>query len=243
MPSIDENMQLWNSSHEWCLDGDEWDNQAAHCNIPYGEWKQSIVEAFIYSNIDENSHALEIAPGHGRWSEFLIKRAKRVMLVDLSPNCIEFCKERFSEFDNVDYFVNNGKSLDFVSNNSIDFVWSYDSFVHMEKDVIESYFAEISRALRPKGKAIIHHAGRRNAALRLQFMRKLGKRMAFHYDVISFDDKRGNWGGRSNISRELIAKVAKKYGLEVEDQVDTWGENYEYNMKLFKDYMTILIKP
>ena len=242
MPTIDENLRIWNDQHHWSKDGDEWDDQAAFCAQPYDEWKKSIVETFIYSNIDENSNVLEIAPGHGRWTEFILSKAKRVTLVDLSPKCIEFCRDRFSEFDSISYYVNDGKTLRFIESNSIDFIWSYDSFVHMEKDVIESYIREFSRILKPGSKAIIHHAGRRNLALKLQFLQKLGRRGQRLYEDISWGKGTRRDGRRSNVSKEAIGGLAKQNGLVVEAQVDSWGTDAEYNAKVFGDYISILEK-
>lgn len=240
MPTINENIRMWNAEYSWNRHGDEWDDQAAFCHQPYKKWKESIVDIFINENINDNSAVLEIAPGHGRWTEFIVKKAKRVILVDVSPKCIDYCKDRFSEFKNVTYCVNDGRRLHCVEDDSIDFAWSYDSFVHMERDVIESYFSEFSRILKPNSRAIIHHAGRRDLTLCLGFLQKLGRPGKFLYQIISFGRTRGLHGSRSNISKELIARIAEKNGLVVEAQVDSWGEDSKYNVRLFGDYISTL---
>ena len=40
----------------------------------------------------------------------------------------------------------------------VDRVWSFDVFVHTLAEDIEPYVAEITRVLKPGGRAIIHHA-------------------------------------------------------------------------------------
>jgi ubiquinone/menaquinone biosynthesis C-methylase UbiE len=242
MPTIEENKKVWDEEYIWKKNGDEWDQQAAYCNQPYEEWKESIVKTFIYKNINPESNVLEIGPGHGRWTEFILKKAKNVILVDLSPNCIDFCKRRFSKFKNISYYVNDGKNLNFIKDNSIDFIWSYDSFVHMEREVIESYFREFARILRINGKAVIHHPGRRNITLWLNFLQKFGKWGVYLYQILSLGKiKRGD-GWRSNISKELIKKIAENNHLKVEAQINSWGENFKYNIKLYRDYISILSK-
>lgn len=180
----------------------------------------SIAENFIYKNINKNSVVLEIGAGQGRWSEFILKKAERVILVDVSEKCINFCRKMFSKSNNVEYYVNDGKRLDFIKENSVDFVWSFDSFVHMERDVIDAYFREFSRILKKGGKAIIHHHG--------------GRR--------SLSDTLPLLGMRSNVSKQTIKELAKKHKLAVKYQTQSWGKNSEFNCKLRDDYISEIVK-
>jgi SAM-dependent methyltransferase len=41
---------------------------------------------------------------------------------------------------------------------SVDFVFSFDSFVHPNRDVIEAYLCELGTRLKPGGKGFIHHS-------------------------------------------------------------------------------------
>jgi SAM-dependent methyltransferase len=99
---------------------------------------------------------LEIAPGYGRMTEYLLRLTDRLSVVDLSEPCIEECKKKFgSRIEK--YSLGDGKSLDFPDG-FFDFVFSYDSFVHMSDEVINCYLGEISRTLRSGGNAFIHHS-------------------------------------------------------------------------------------
>jgi hypothetical protein len=69
---------------------------------------------------------LEIAPGHGRWTEFLLD-CKRLILVDLSPSCIDYCRKRSSGHHNISYHVGDGRSLPENCSGEVDFVFSFDS--------------------------------------------------------------------------------------------------------------------
>ncbi|MFH0945547.1 MAG: class I SAM-dependent methyltransferase, partial [Planctomycetota bacterium] len=95
MPSVEWN-KYWDR-YEWTHDGEEWDGQARYCGQPYDAWKASLLETFVQDDLQPSSVVLEIAPGHGRWSEYLIGKAGRVLLVDLNPGCIEFCRKRFAD--------------------------------------------------------------------------------------------------------------------------------------------------
>ena len=73
---------------------------------------------------------LEIAPDHGRISRFLAPLSRRLVLVDLAPNCIAACRQRFAHLRHLEYHVNDGRSLPMVAAASIDAVVSFDSLVH-----------------------------------------------------------------------------------------------------------------
>lgn len=234
MPSREFNYLMWNEKHEWPKDGDEWSGQAKFCKVPYDEWKDSIYRRFIKENL--GGAVLEIGPGHGRWTGYLTK-TQRLVLVDMSPNCISFCKKRFSSMKNIDYHVNDGKSLP-VQDSSIDFIWSFDTFVHIERDTLEPYLAEFARVLKPSGRAVIHHPGRRHLWLAPLASAGVFGKMA--YDKISLGMHVRNSGWRANISRELFRKLAEDSGLEVLEQTDSWGK---CGVRLFSDCVSTLRKP
>ncbi|MHB1326060.1 MAG: class I SAM-dependent methyltransferase [Thermoleophilia bacterium] len=238
--TIQNNLEIWDEHYAWPQDGDEWSGQANRCNQPYEKWKQSIVDSFIRPNISESSAVLEIAPGHGRWSEEIIRLSRQATLVDLSPACIEFCRQRFSAFDNVSYLANDGRSLAGVADNSVDFIWSFDAFIHMNADVIDSYFSEARRVLKADGITFIHHAGRNNRFLPFSFLRSLGRPGRKLYKLMTMGKLRDDDGWRSDISRQKIVKLARKNGMAVQDQIRSWGASGEYSFEKYGDYISIL---
>lgn len=164
--------------------------------------------------------------------------------MDLSPNCISFCRNRFNGFNNIVYFINDGRTLSPIKDSSIDFIWSFDSFVHMDQSVIGSYFAEFRRVLKRGGRATIHHPGRKHSSLWLwDCLRHFGNLGRVVYMLISMGRLRSHDGLRSNLSRELVASIARKNGLIVEMQFDSWGGDDQYNVRLFADCITILRRP
>src|SRR3954453_7559718 len=99
---------------------------------------------------------LEIAPGFGRWTSYLLPACDRYVGVDLSPAAIAACRERFAHVDHAEFHVNDGTSLGVVGDSSVDFAFSFDSLVHVEPDAIAGYVAELARVLTPDGVALIH---------------------------------------------------------------------------------------
>jgi 2-polyprenyl-3-methyl-5-hydroxy-6-metoxy-1,4-benzoquinol methylase len=153
MPTIEENQQTWDQSYEWSKQGDEWSSSWGSAKA---QWFESIlprVNAFLPAGT-----ILEIAPGFGRWTNYLKNACDRLIVVDLSEKCIKSCQQRFISDSHIEYHVNDGKSLAMIPDNSIDFVFSFDSMVHAEADVLETYLAQIATKLTPNGVGFIHHS-------------------------------------------------------------------------------------
>ena len=101
---------------------------------------------------------LEIAPGYGRWTRFLLHGSKLYRGVDVSQNCVEFCKQRFESQPHARFFQNDGKDLSAVADHKYNLVFSFDSLVHLDMECIVAYIGQIVRLLAPKGVAFIHHS-------------------------------------------------------------------------------------
>lgn len=163
MPSLEENIKAWGNAQRWTgdlEDGDKWSRAWGSAEM---QWYGSILPR-IHKYISTPSQVLhvgsilEIAPGYGRWTQYLQALCKKLIVVDLNSNCIEACQEKFSSLSHIEYHVNDGKSLEMIEDQSIYFLFSYDSFVHMEINVVDSYLSEITRKLKPNGIGFIHHS-------------------------------------------------------------------------------------
>lgn len=168
MPSITENISHWGEKYGWSAEGDEW---SARWGGVEAQWFGA-----IYPRIREFLPAttvLEIAPGFGRWTQFLKDHCENLVAVDINEICIDRCKERFSSSGHVTCHVNDGKSLDMVPDNSVDFVFSFDSLVHAEADVIEAYLAQLERKLTPDGVGFLHHSNIGEYSLRWRIRSRL----------------------------------------------------------------------
>jgi SAM-dependent methyltransferase len=153
MASIEENLKHWNEDNEWQAGGDIWSQVWGGVA---SQWYGTILPR-IRSYVPAST-ILEIAPGFGRWTGFLLPLCRHLVVVDLSPKCIEACRRRFADYSSIEYHVNDGRLLEDVRDESIDFAFSFDSLVHVEIDVLIDYFAQLARKLTPNGVAFMHHS-------------------------------------------------------------------------------------
>jgi FkbM family methyltransferase len=192
-----EEQKYWDKSDGWIEDGESW-------SIPFGG-TEKLWNEFIYPKIYSylKGSVLEIAPGHGRMTSNLVDHSSDLYIVDMNESCIDFCRDKFKSKNNMHYYANNGTSLKCIEDNSLDFIFSWDSFVHMQKFVIEKYLEEIGKKLKVGGFGAIHHSN-----------------LVGGNDEYSFE----NIQGRSNFSPQLFKSMCEKYGLEIVDQYD-----FEFN--------------
>lgn len=153
MPTLDENSENWTAGWDWSHQGDEW------------SWWWGDTSALWHGALMPRIHPLvpagtilEIAPGFGRWTQYLKDLCDSLVIVDMTEQCIEHCRERFADSSHIAYHVNDGRSLAMVDDSSIDFAFSFDSLVHAGPDVLGSYLQQLAAKLKPDGIGLIHHS-------------------------------------------------------------------------------------
>ncbi len=152
MGNLEENLRTW-TSHSWADGGEEWSQVwGGSANLWWGSLFPRIASHLPASTI------VEIAPGAGRLSHFLSDWANRLVLIDVTPRCIEICRARFAARPHVDVRLNDGRTLPGVADRSVQLVFSFDSLVHVDLEIVGAYLAEIRRVLAPGGVAFLHHS-------------------------------------------------------------------------------------
>jgi ubiquinone/menaquinone biosynthesis C-methylase UbiE len=206
MPTIHENKCFWETTYDWSGAGDEW-------SAPWGG-TQNLWDYVVYPRIQAYLPAhtvLEIAPGFGRWTQFLKQYCDHLTTVDLSSKCVEHCRERFADSPHVLILQNDGRMIPITENSSIDFVFSFDSLVHVESDVLQAYLQEIARVLKPSGTAFIHHSNIGEYRLLMKVGRRLpqfASRAAAKAYLLPIE----HWRGES-VSASWLASACRQYGL------------------------------
>ena len=122
MPTIEQNNELWDGKYEWPEQGDEWSRAWGGVSSQWFGTLLPRLKSFVPAPT-----ILEIAPGFGRWTQFLRPLCSKLVLVDVSPKCIAACQRRFAGDEGIQYHVNDGQSLAMVADESVDFAFSFDS--------------------------------------------------------------------------------------------------------------------
>jgi SAM-dependent methyltransferase len=153
VPSLNENRATWDDRYDWSSLGDEWSRP---WGSPQGQWGGAIlprIRRFLPA-----PSILEIAPGMGRWTEFLLDQCDDFIGVDVAAQCVRACHDRFAAIEKATFYQNDGQTLPDVTSASVDFAFSFDSLVHVNDDVLASYVGELRRVLKPDGVAVLHHS-------------------------------------------------------------------------------------
>lgn len=197
MPDLNWNKVTWDTAYGWHDGGEEWSTA----------WGGS--EAQWFGCIFPRLHRffpprkiLEIAPGFGRWTKFLVPVCDKFVGIDLSPKCIDACRNRFSACTHADFFANDGQSLQTAQDGEFDLVFSFDSLVHADKAVLAAYIPQILRKLSSVGVAFIHHS-----------------------NLLEYKGALGNLHGRSTaVSADVVAAlIGDSGGRVLVQEIVNWG--------------------
>jgi ubiquinone/menaquinone biosynthesis C-methylase UbiE len=218
MPDIEANERWW-TEHSWRGQGDAWSRR----------WGGSDYQWFgmLYPRVREFLPAgtiLEIATGHGRWTQYLVPLCERLIGIDLVLGCVDACRKRFADQPHASFHKNDGRSLEMVPDGEVDLAFSFDSLVHCESDVVESYVHELSRKLSSQGVAFLHHSN-------------LGAYLDPETGQLPF--RKGGWRGES-MSAPLFDRFCREAGLRcIGQELVRWREKEHW----FRDCFSMLTRP
>jgi len=113
-------------------------------------------DRYILPYVKADQVALEIGPGGGRWTRYLLD-FRRLYVVDYHAEILEELGTRFNK-PNMQFIVNHGTDFPGVPEKSVDYVLSVACFVHLEPDIIEAYLKNIATILKPGGHAFLTYS-------------------------------------------------------------------------------------
>jgi ubiquinone/menaquinone biosynthesis C-methylase UbiE len=203
--SLKANREIW-EHWNWTCGGDEWTLSP--------EWKESLIKNVLHQYIRPGGHILEIGPGAGRWTSVLVKMTDTFTAVDIAESCIRICRQQYGNKSGTTFLVGNGQDLAGVADASVDAIWSFDVFVHINLGETARYVNEFKRVMRPGSVGVVHHGGDGGLS--------------------------GGW--RSNLTSAAFRELLEDAGLRVVRVFQSWqdGEK-EYDVGL--DAITVFSMP
>lgn len=113
---------------------------------------------YVQPNI-QNAVVVDLGSHAGKWIPQMDK-AKHLICVDIFPEGFENIKELKSAgiltCPQIDFYLTSGNELAGIPDNSVDFIFSMDSLVRSEREIIQAYLKEFKRVLKPTGKTCVH---------------------------------------------------------------------------------------
>lgn len=157
MPDLEWNKQKWTSHAKEHIAKKEFDTYGYHWGDPEKlSGLNKIKKKFINPYINESQAALEIGPGGGRWTQYLLD-FKIVYCVDINDIMFELLREKFDN-KNIKFIKNDGTNFPEVPNNSIEYVFSFGTFVHLEPLFILEYLKNLKPKLAPNANVVIQYS-------------------------------------------------------------------------------------
>jgi SAM-dependent methyltransferase len=208
VPDLNWNQTVWGSNYGWQDRGEEWSTAWGGSE---SQWFGSIfprLHRFLPAR-----RILEIAPGFGRWTKFLVPVCDEFVGIDLSEKCIDACRERFAAAKRASFFSNDGSSLAAAPDASFDLVFSFDSLVHAEFGVMESYIPQVLGKLSVGGVAFLHHS-----------------------NLLAYGNTLGVPHGRAlSVSADVVGKLIERSGgtILIQEVVNWGGEHLIDCLTLF----------
>ena len=189
----DQYVRVWERSDTATLDhvGDEWSHP---------EEFRDLLRKYASPEKD----ALEIGSGGGRITSTAVGLFRHVYACDVSSEMLRKAQESV-KVQNASFHKIDGFTLANFPNETMDFVYSHDVFVHFSSLQVYPYFFEIKRVLKPGGMGLIsfrHFVTNfdmfKSQSLRYWGERRLPPHMRDHF-----------------VTEEMIGKMLDDAGLEL----------------------------
>lgn len=122
-----------------------------------GDYRKIKTE-YLLPNI-QGKTVIDLGCYSGKWTEQMLT-AKKVIAVDITVHSFEYIKtmiaESFNGMPEFEFYKTKGDELSGIPDQSVDFIFSMDSLVRSEKQILEAYIKEFKRVLKPDGKTCVH---------------------------------------------------------------------------------------
>jgi SAM-dependent methyltransferase len=123
---------------------------------------QFIRERFVIPFVNPEHTGVDIGCGGGRWTRYLLG-FKTVYAVDYYDELLSEFRKTFNRYKHVRPIKNNGTDFPGVASQSVDYVFSFGCFGHINQNLIDGYLGHIKEILKPGGNVVIHYSDKNKA--------------------------------------------------------------------------------
>lgn len=144
-------------------------------------------DKYILPYVKPDQVGLEIGPGGGRWTRYLLG-FKHLYVVDYHAELLSELRRQCNQV-NMQFIVNHGSDFPGVPANSVDYIVSVACFVHLEPYLIESYLSNMHSVLKTGGNVVLTYSDKTKVGGQLnstfsqnspERMRNMVKAAGFH---------------------------------------------------------------
>ena len=115
-----------------------------------------IRDRYVLPYVNAKHHAVEIGPGGGRWTRYLMGFGK-LYVVDYHSELLEELKKNFNE-TNLIFIKNNGTDFPDIEHGAIDYLFSFGTFVHLDQPLIEAYLKNMKSIIKSNANIVIQYS-------------------------------------------------------------------------------------
>lgn len=113
-------------------------------------------ERYLLPYVNDQHCGVEIGPGGGRWTQYMLG-FKKLYVVDYYPQLLEELQRHFKS-PNMTFIKNNGTDFPGIAERSVDYLFSFGTFVHLDTKLIADYLRNMKRILKAGANVVIHYS-------------------------------------------------------------------------------------
>jgi cyclopropane fatty-acyl-phospholipid synthase-like methyltransferase len=111
---------------------------------------------FLSPYVSPDTTLVEIGPGGGRWTRYMLD-ARKIYAVDYYQEILNELKSNVAAA-HITYIKNHGDDFPGIPDGTVDFVFSFGTFVHLDVDIIGHYFQNLKALLKKHSNVVIQYS-------------------------------------------------------------------------------------
>jgi hypothetical protein len=138
---------------EWChggIYGLEWGDPDVVQPLRF------IRDRYVLPYVNAEQCAVEIGPGGGRWTRYMLG-FRKLYVVDYYADVLEEMKKNVRK-RKIEFIKNNGTDFPGIDERSVNYLFSFGTFVHLDTHLIEAYLRNMKRILKSGSNVVIHYS-------------------------------------------------------------------------------------